>query len=229
MASKEDEGEAVGRGFERSRTSSSQNSKQGAGRGESMVAKLIREREAAAMAAAAAAAPSPKRQPASRGKAAAMQVSANAGANAERPPAVSPAPPTPSIIPTPPTPSIIPTSAMQPAVQPVVPAAATAGKAAVAAEAALDIPFGIGREFLPALVGIGVTFKRDKVRGCYVVRRIIEHGPAALHGGIREGDVFDKVDGVAVAAQSPEELTKLVLGAAGSRVALDILRNGEKS
>ena len=52
---------------------------------------------------------------------------------------------------------------------------------------------------------------------------------AALHGGIREGDVFDKVDGVAVAAQSSEELTKLVLGAAGSRVALDILRNGEKS
>jgi hypothetical protein len=137
-----------------------------------------------------------------------MQVSANAGANAERPPAISPAPPTPSII---------PTSAMQPAVQPVVPAAATAGKAAVAAEAESDIPFGIDREFLPALVGIGVTFKRDKVRGCYVVRRIIEHGPAAMHDGIREGDVFDKVDGVAVAAQSPEELTKLVLGAAAVR------------
>ena len=41
--------------------------------------------------------------------------------------------------------------------------------------------------------------------------------------------VLREVDGVAVAAQSSEELTKLVLGAEGSRVALDILRNGEKS
>ena len=37
---------------------------------------------------------------------------------------------------------------------------------------------------LPALVGIGVTFKRDKTRGCYVVRRVIERGPADQEGGI---------------------------------------------
>ena len=30
---------------------------------------------------------------------------------------------------------------------------------------------------LPALVGIGVTFKRDKTQGCYVVRRVLENGP----------------------------------------------------
>ena len=79
---------------------------------------------------------------------------------------------------------------------------------------------------MPALVGIGVTFKRDKKVGCYVVRRVIESGPAHLHGGIEPGDVFDEVDGIPVAAKAPEELTKLVLGPAGSRVDLGIIRNG---
>ena len=84
----------------------------------------------------------------------------------------------------------------------------------------------VGRDSLPALVGIGVTFKRDKKVGCYVVRRVIESGPAHLHGGIEPGDVFDEVDGIPVAAKAPEELTKLVLGPAGSRVDLGIIRNG---
>jgi len=80
---------------------------------------------------------------------------------------------------------------------------------------------------LPALVGIGATFKRDKTRGCYVVRRVIERGPADREGGIVPGDVISKVDGILVASKSPEELTKLVLGPSGSSIDLGIMRNGE--
>ena len=79
---------------------------------------------------------------------------------------------------------------------------------------------------LPALVGIGVTFKRDKTRGCYVVRRVIERGPADREGGIVPGDVISEVDGILVASKSPEELTKLVLGPSGSSIDLGITRNG---
>ena len=80
---------------------------------------------------------------------------------------------------------------------------------------------------LPALVGIGATFKQDKTRGCYVVRRVIERGPADREGGIVPGDVISEVDGILVASKSPEELTKLVLGPSGSSIDLGIMRNGE--
>ena len=82
---------------------------------------------------------------------------------------------------------------------------------------------------LPALVGIGVTFKRDKLKGCYVVRRVIESGPAALNGEVQPGDEFHEVDGIPVAAKAPEDLTNMVLGPAGSRVDLTIIRHGDKS
>ena len=80
---------------------------------------------------------------------------------------------------------------------------------------------------LPALVGIGVTFKRDKARQCYIVKRVIESGPAALNGEVQPLDEFHEVDGEKVAAKSPEELTKMVLGPSGSRVDLTIIRNGD--
>ena len=79
---------------------------------------------------------------------------------------------------------------------------------------------------LPALVGIGVTFKRDKTRGCYVVRRVIERGPADQEGGIMRDDVISEVDGIVVASKTPEELTRLVLGTSGSSIDLGITRNG---
>ena len=79
---------------------------------------------------------------------------------------------------------------------------------------------------LPALVGIGVTFKRDKTRGCYVVRRVIERGPADQEGGIMRDDVISEVDGIVVASKTPEELTRLVLGPSGSSIDLGITRNG---
>jgi len=80
---------------------------------------------------------------------------------------------------------------------------------------------------LPALVGIGATFMRDKTRGCYVVKRVLERGPAHREGGIVPGDVISEVDGILVASKSPEELTKLVLGPSGSSIDLGIMRNGE--
>jgi len=80
------------------------------------------------------------------------------------------------------------------------------------------------RDLLPLLVGIGVTFKRDKVRDCYVVRRVIENGPAGAF--LSPGDIFDEVDGICVAAKAPEQLTKLVLGPTGSGVDLGIIREG---
>jgi C-terminal processing protease CtpA/Prc len=68
---------------------------------------------------------------------------------------------------------------------------------------------------LPALVGIGATFKRDKTRGCYVVRRVIERGPADREGGIVPGDVISEVDvqvsrlGGAKAGQKQVQVSRL--------------------
>ena len=53
------------------------------------------------------------------------------------------------------------------------------------------------RDLLPLLLGIGVTFKRDKVRDCYVVRRVIEKGLADAF--LSPGDILDDVDGICVA------------------------------
>lgn len=44
-----------------------------------------------------------------------------------------------------------------------------------------------------SLVGIGVTFKRDKRSGAYVVKRIVEGGAAARAKSVLPGDVFDEV------------------------------------
>jgi len=44
-----------------------------------------------------------------------------------------------------------------------------------------------------SLVGIGVTFKRDKKSGAYVVKRIVEGGAAARATSVLPGDVFDEV------------------------------------
>ncbi|KAJ1487763.1 hypothetical protein T484DRAFT_1785701 [Baffinella frigidus] len=43
-----------------------------------------------------------------------------------------------------------------------------------------------------SLVGIGVTFKRDKRSGAYVVKRIVEGGAAARAKSVLPGDVFDE-------------------------------------
>jgi len=53
------------------------------------------------------------------------------------------------------------------------------------------------RDLLPLLLGIGVTFKRDKVRDCYIVRRVIEKGLADAF--LSPGDILDDVDGICVA------------------------------
>jgi C-terminal processing protease CtpA/Prc len=44
------------------------------------------------------------------------------------------------------------------------------------------------------LVGIGVTFKRDKRSGAYVVKRIVDGGSAARAQTILPGDGFDEVN-----------------------------------
>ena len=80
---------------------------------------------------------------------------------------------------------------------------------------------------LPTLVGIGMTFKRDKDIGSYVVKRVLENGPAGRLGYIESGDVFEEVDGIKVANKTPEEVTRLVLGPAGSRVDIVTVRGGD--
>eukprot|EP00961_Rhodomonas_salina_P280803 3793062-Rhodomonas_salina.2 len=64
------------------------------------------------------------------------------------------------------------------------------------------------RDSLPPLVGIGLTFKRDKGGRGYFVNRVVEGGPAANCGMIQTGDWFDEVDGVKVLGKSPDELTR---------------------
>ena len=57
-----------------------------------------------------------------------------------------------------------------------------------------------------SLVGIGVTFKRDKKSGAYVVKRIVEGGAAARATSVLPGDVFDEVPAHSRIASSPAGL-----------------------
>uniref|UniRef100_A0A7S0VDF8 PDZ domain-containing protein n=1 Tax=Hemiselmis tepida TaxID=464990 RepID=A0A7S0VDF8_9CRYP len=81
------------------------------------------------------------------------------------------------------------------------------------------------RDSQPQMVGIGLTFKRDKEKG-YVVKRVVPGGPSYLDGGVQPGDTFLEVDGVSVRGKTPEELTRLVLGPVGSSVSLMVSRGG---
>jgi C-terminal processing protease CtpA/Prc len=57
-------------------------------------------------------------------------------------------------------------------------------------------------------VGIGLTFVRDKVTGSYVVKRVINGGPACKSCKIKQGDAFLEVDGIIVKSLNPEDLCR---------------------
>ncbi len=61
-----------------------------------------------------------------------------------------------------------------------------------------------------SLVGIGVTFSRDKVTGQYVVKRVVDGGSAWRCRKVKQGDIFHEVDGVSVCSIDPEGLRRFV-------------------
>ncbi len=59
-----------------------------------------------------------------------------------------------------------------------------------------------------SLVGIGLTFTRDKSTGNYVVKRVVDGGSAWKSCQIKQGDTFDEVDGLRVSSLVPEDLCR---------------------
>jgi C-terminal processing protease CtpA/Prc len=79
------------------------------------------------------------------------------------------------------------------------------------------------------LVGIGLTFlKADKATGALPVKRVKEDG-AAASSSIQPGDMVLSIDGVVLGKLDTKELTRVVMGEAGSAARLEILkRNGQR-
>lgn len=62
-----------------------------------------------------------------------------------------------------------------------------------------------------SLVGIGLTFSRDKSKGNYVVKRLVGGGSASKSHKIQQGDVFLEVDGLSVNSLNPEDLCRFFI------------------
>ena len=71
--------------------------------------------------------------------------------------------------------------------------------------------------------GIGISMEK---KGDYVVVMKVFNLSPAEKAGIIQGDVLVKVDGKDVTGASTEELAGLIMGKAGTRVVLGVLRNG---
>ena len=68
--------------------------------------------------------------------------------------------------------------------------------------------------------GIGITF--IPVDGGAKIVGITEGAPAALHGGLKAGQVFCSVDGKSTAGKSTAELVLMITGEPGSQCVLEI-------
>ena len=58
------------------------------------------------------------------------------------------------------------------------------------------------------LVGIGLTFSRDKISGKYVIKRVVEGGSAWKSRLVQQGDTFHEIDGLSVSSLTPEDLRR---------------------
>lgn len=77
--------------------------------------------------------------------------------------------------------------------------------------------------------GVGLFFAEyDGAAGC-IVDEIIPGSSAARHGGIACGDVLVAVEGVPVAGATLAAVRERIIGAPGSRVALQLLRPGRSA
>jgi C-terminal processing protease CtpA/Prc len=79
------------------------------------------------------------------------------------------------------------------------------------------------------LVGMGLTFlKADKATGALPVKRVKEDS-AAASSSIQPGDMVLSIDGAVLGKLDNKELTRVVMGEAGSAARLEILkRNGQR-
>ena len=78
-------------------------------------------------------------------------------------------------------------------------------------------------------VGIGLTFlKVDKASGGLPVKRVKEDG-AAASSSIKPGDIVLSIDGAVLGQLDTKQLTKVMMGEAGSAASLQVLkRNGQR-
>ncbi len=75
-------------------------------------------------------------------------------------------------------------------------------------------------------VGIGIYMTLDKENNAILVIKPMENSPAE-EAGILAGDLITKVDGVECSGDELEEVSNKIKGEAGTKVTLEILRNGE--
>ena len=78
-----------------------------------------------------------------------------------------------------------------------------------------------------AYVGVGITITEDAEAGGMRVEEVVSGGPAE-EAGIRAGDILIRVDDQSVAGLDLTAIRSLVLGDAGTRVKLTVLRNGQE-
>lgn len=75
-------------------------------------------------------------------------------------------------------------------------------------------------------VGIGIYMTLNTEQNVIEVVRPMENSPAEK-AGIRQGDIITKVDGEAYSGDEMDEAANKIKGEAGTKVKLEILRNGE--
>lgn len=77
-----------------------------------------------------------------------------------------------------------------------------------------------------AYVGIGVTVQaQEDPAGLHII--LVQEGSPAMEADLREGDVILSVEGQSMDGLSVEDAKYLIRGKEGTRVQLEILRNGE--
>ena len=102
-----------------------------------------------------------------------------------------------------------------------------------AAVASLDDPYShyyppaLYRSFqnalTPQVIGIGVEIAAEPVHGGVEIEEVFQGSPAAK-AGLQHGDVISAVNGASLAGKSLEQSSRLITGAAGTRVTLAIIR-----
>jgi len=75
-------------------------------------------------------------------------------------------------------------------------------------------------------VGLGMTFSASS-SGQFVVKRVLEDGPAAQTGRIMAGDIILSVGGMSVAGASQRDLARLVLGPRGTTTEVVVQRGDD--
>ncbi len=76
-----------------------------------------------------------------------------------------------------------------------------------------------------AIVGIGIEY--TTINDYILVTKVFADSPAKK-GGIKEGDIFIKADGISLEKKTLKEVEKLIVGEEGTSVTITLLRDGKE-